>query len=1243
MSDLTTFSGTIVSGLGAVLPNVPVTFTLIGPGGVYVTSSSVLVVRTPLVAITDAFGVLSQVAVRTDKITPAGCYWQVDCEAARLHKALLAEDDFVDIATGLDVSGSIIPFIPANNPDNTWVAHGHAQALADANKYQAISNLGLGLGVIGITFSGSIVSGTFEGIVLDGGTAARSALNVTYANLPDPPNLVADAPNDGSFYGRQALTPGGTVTWQTGAGGLTVGTTAIGNGTDQALLYQDGTTLAELTLGTNLSITAGVLNASGGGSTPGLPAVLAIDSDATNITNVPGAAINSPVGNFTIASILQVPLNSRVLDTVGVFGLIATDANGNIIINAFSSGSLVADLRVDNASGHFVLEGNPFSFDKDGNVVGLSFTGVVAASNIPGYPADGTKYLDGSGTWTIPAGGGGGSGDVVGPAGATDGAFALFDTTTGKLIKDGGTPASVATSGAYSDLSGTPSTTVFGGVTFSNASSNSFQLVRGTGQLIVTGGSGVAGLNVDGVAFGDIASHNASEFQPVDSDLTSWAAITRASGFDTFAATPSSVNLAALITNETGSGALVFATSPTLVTPVLGTVTSGNFSTGTFTWPTFNQNTSGSAATLTTVRTIGGSNFDGSANVTSFPSPGAIGGGTPAVATFTNQTVTQQLLLSGDLTPTALGGDVNDYNPTSLATALTLRIDGGVSTKNITGLQGGAAGRVIRIVNVGTTNSLVIPSESASSSAANRFLLPADLTIQFGAAATFEYDSASSRWRPWASNGVASALVINSTTISGGTDTRMLYNSAGVLSEKVVTGSGNAVLATSPSIGGASLTGSTTITSMNGISFSTSAGSTVGITAGKTLLFLKTLTFDGTDSTTITFQGTDTYVGRATTDTLTNKSIAATQLTGTIADARNTVSNTTTTSMANLVTVGTLTGGATGAGFTIALTTSTVTGTLADARLSANVPLLNVSNTFTGTTNTFTLATTTGTTTTAGIAVTINSLTSGTGIDISSTSTTAAANHKLVNISLTGANGTSGITTTGALFSNTKTGTTSTNIAATFTASGATTNTAINITAGDVAAGSANITTSGGISATGTAASTGQIVATTFRISGNTMLSNVSSGNQFGDNSTKMALASGSAVIAIGASTYTTACAALKRNGAGIDVCFGDGTSGGAFNVTGTLSVTGNSTFGTGTAIKNIRHGISGAMVLGTVTVTDTGCTANTRYFFSAHTLGTISIPGGYYASTRTASTSFVITSSQATETSTIDWMAIEP
>jgi hypothetical protein len=45
----------------------------------------------------------------------------------------------------------------------------------------------------------------------------------------------------------------------------------------------------------------------------------------------------------------------------------------------------------------------------------------------------------------------------------------------------------------------------------------------------------------------------------------------------TFLATPSSSNLASAVTDETGSGSLVFATSPTLVTPNIGVATGTSF------------------------------------------------------------------------------------------------------------------------------------------------------------------------------------------------------------------------------------------------------------------------------------------------------------------------------------------------------------------------------------------------------------------------------------------------------------------------------------------------------------------------------------------------------------------------------------------------------------------------------------------------------------------------------------------
>ncbi len=62
----------------------------------------------------------------------------------------------------------------------------------------------------------------------------------------------------------------------------------------------------------------------------------------------------------------------------------------------------------------------------------------------PKSPGSATVFLDGTGAYSTPPAG---SGDVVGPAGATDNHLAVFDGVTGKLIKDGGAiPSSGATS-----------------------------------------------------------------------------------------------------------------------------------------------------------------------------------------------------------------------------------------------------------------------------------------------------------------------------------------------------------------------------------------------------------------------------------------------------------------------------------------------------------------------------------------------------------------------------------------------------------------------------------------------------------------------------------------------------------------------------------------------------------------------------------------------------------------------------
>lgn len=78
----------------------------------------------------------------------------------------------------------------------------------------------------------------------------------------------------------------------------------------------------------------------------------------------------------------------------------------------------------------------------------------------------------------------------------------------------------------------------------------------------------------------------------------------------TFLVTPSSANLAAAITDETGTGALVFATSPTLVTPALGTPASGTLTNciglplsglAAAAWTSYTPTVTASSGTFTTV------------------------------------------------------------------------------------------------------------------------------------------------------------------------------------------------------------------------------------------------------------------------------------------------------------------------------------------------------------------------------------------------------------------------------------------------------------------------------------------------------------------------------------------------------------------------------------------------------------------------------------------------------------------
>ena len=148
---------------------------------------------------------------------------------------------------------------------------------------------------------------------------------------------------------------------------------------------------------------------------------------------------------------------------------------------------------------------------------------------------------------------------------------------------------------------------------------------------------------------GDITVSNTGATWTIDNDAITLAKLAHMPTARVVGRTTAGTGTPELLTIS-GTGSVAMTTSPTFTTPALGTPASGDFSTGAFAWPTFDQNTTGSAgsaATLTTTRTIGGANFNGSEDVTSFPSPGAIGGTTPNTIAGTTGTFSGDLITTG--------------------------------------------------------------------------------------------------------------------------------------------------------------------------------------------------------------------------------------------------------------------------------------------------------------------------------------------------------------------------------------------------------------------------------------------------------------------------------------------------------------------------------------------------------------------------------------------------------------------
>lgn len=107
--------------------------------------------------------------------------------------------------------------------------------------------------------------------------------------------------------------------------------------------------------------------------------------------------------------------------------------------------------------------------------------------------------------------------------------------------------------------------------------------------------------------------------------------------------------------------------------------------------------------------------------------------------------------LAPTIAPAALEESTNNWAPTGLATASVVRMDA-TGPIEITGLTGGASGRVVTLVHVGSTalNTISLTHLDGDSDAANQFSLPGEAAIEIpiGGAVMLWYDVTSTKWRP---------------------------------------------------------------------------------------------------------------------------------------------------------------------------------------------------------------------------------------------------------------------------------------------------------------------------------------------------------------------------------------------------------------------------------------------------------------------------------------------------------------